>query len=243
MKPGDRAARVGVIVPSSNTVAEVDFYRGVPEGVTVHTARMHLVETTAAGEHAMLDRYLPQAIADLASARPDVVAFACTSAGALIGYEGEQRLIERIETSCGCPVVSTNDAVGRCIEREAPRRVAIVTPYIDELNQKIRAGIERRGIEVGTVVGMGLTENFAIAEVTPAAIVEFAAERLTGAGRPGDFDLLFVSCTNFRALAARSLLQERFGSPVVTSNQACLQITLETLQTAVAPDSPAFARA
>lgn len=221
-----RTSRVGIIVPSSNTVAEVDFYRNVPEGVTIHTARMHLVETTAAGEHAMLDVYLPQAIKDLASARPDVVAFACTSAGALIGYEGEQRLIETISTACGCPVVSTNDAVGQCIERESPRRVAIVTPYVDELNQKIRAGIERRGIEVTRIAGMGLTENVTIAEVTPSAIVDFAAEQLSGV----DFDLLFVSCTNFRGVAARHALQERFGVPVVTSNQACLQMTLETLE-------------
>jgi maleate isomerase len=218
---------VGLIVPSSNTVAEVDFYRGVPAQVTVHTARMHLVETTAAGEHAMLDVYLPQAIRDLASARPHVVAFACTSAGALIGYDGEERLIQEIAAACECPVVSTNDAVGRCIERYTPRRIAILTPYIEELNVKIRAGIERRGIEVVKLAGMELTENFSIAEVTPSAIVAFAAEQLAGL----DFDLLFVSCTNFRAMAARPQLQTHFGVPVVTSNQACLQMTLETLAT------------
>src|SRR5947209_4840689 len=95
------AGRIGVIVPSSNTVAEVDFYHGVPEQVTVHTARMYLVETTADGEYAMLEVYLPRAVTDLAGARPDVVAFACTSAGALIGHEGEMRLVESIGTECG----------------------------------------------------------------------------------------------------------------------------------------------
>jgi maleate isomerase len=186
---------------------------------------MHLVETTAAGEHAMLDVYLPQAIRDLASARPHVVAFACTSAGALIGYDGEERLIAEIAAACECPVVSTNDAVGRCIERYAPRSVAILTPYVDELNVKIRAGIERRGFEVVRLAGMGLTENFTIAEVMPDQIVAFADEQLAGV----EFDLLFVSCTNFRAMTARSQLQERFGVPVVTSNYACLQLTLEML--------------
>jgi maleate isomerase len=225
MDPTHLSSRIGIVVPSSNTVAEVDFYRNVPESMTVHTARMHLIETTAAGERAMLEEYLPQSIRDLASLQPDVVAFGCTSAGALIGYDGEQRLIEEIAGSCACPVVSTNDAVGRCIERHAPRRIAIVSPYIEELNEKIRAGVERRSIEVIKVAGMGITENVTIAAVSPDQIVRFAAEQLAGL----DFDLLFASCTNFRAMAALGLLEQRFGTPVVSSNQACLQITLETL--------------
>ena len=39
-------ARVGLIVPSSNTVAEVDFYRHLPAGATLHTARMFLDDVT-----------------------------------------------------------------------------------------------------------------------------------------------------------------------------------------------------
>ena len=54
---------------------EVDFYRALPSDVTLHTARMYMVETTPEGEAAMLDDYLPAAIRDLASARPDVVVF------------------------------------------------------------------------------------------------------------------------------------------------------------------------
>ena len=78
-------ARVGLVVPSPNTVMEADLYRRLPAGATLHTARMYMVETTPEGESAMLDDHLPGAIRDLASARPDVVVFGCTSAGALRG--------------------------------------------------------------------------------------------------------------------------------------------------------------
>ncbi|MGH7777495.1 MAG: maleate cis-trans isomerase family protein [Candidatus Dormibacterales bacterium] len=221
----DALRRVGVIVPSSNTVVEPDFQSLRPADVTVHSARMHLVETTVAGERAMLEKHLPQAVEDIASMRPHVVAFACTSAGALIGQEAEQDLIARMADSCGCPVVSTNDAAGRLVERSRARRVAILTPYLDELNVGIGASIERRGVEVVALAGMGLSENFKIASVPPEEIVEYALARLTGLA----FDLLFVSCTNFRALAARPALAERLGVPVVTSNQATIEVTLETL--------------
>ncbi len=222
----DSTARIGLIVPSSNTVAEVDFYRGVPPSVTVHTARMHLVETTVAGERAMLETYLPQAVTDVASARPDVVAFACTSAGALLGADGEVRLIAQLRERCRCPVVSTNDAVGTCIERRSASRVAVITPYIEELNERIRSGLERRGLEVVKVAGMGLTENFAIARVLPEEILAFTVQSLDGER----FDLIFVSCTNLRGMEARPALEASLQVPVVTSNQATLEMTLEELQ-------------
>ena len=44
----------------------------------------------------MLDEHLPTTAADLATARPDVVVFACTSAGALRGNAYEADLIERL---------------------------------------------------------------------------------------------------------------------------------------------------
>ena len=56
---------------------------------------MYLEETTPEGESAMLDDYLPTAVNDLRSARPDVVVFGCTSAGALRGNDYEAELIER----------------------------------------------------------------------------------------------------------------------------------------------------
>ena len=217
--------RIGLIVPSSNTVVEVDFARNLPAGATLHTARMFLAETTEAAERVMIEQYVPQAVIDLASLRPDVVAFACTSGGAVLGADGEAKLIEDIARETNAWVVSTNDAVKSHIGRYSPRRVAVITPYIDELNERIRAGLEGSGLNVVHISGMGKTENYTIAVVTPEQIVAFAEQQLASV----DFDLLFVSCTNFRGVAARPLLLERFGVPVVTSNQATIVATLEAL--------------
>jgi len=141
--------RIGVIVPSSNAVVEVDFARSLPDGVTLHAARMFLAETTAAAEREMITRYLPQAAIDLASLRPHVVAFACTSGGAVLGSEGEAKLIEDLARTTGALVVSTNEAVKSRIERHHPKQVAVITPYVDELNDHIRAGLEGRGCRPG----------------------------------------------------------------------------------------------
>ena len=219
------STRVGLIVPSSNSVIEVDFYRRLPADATLHTARMYLEETTPEGESAMLDEYLPTAINDLRSARPDVMVFGCTSAGALRGnaYEGE--LIKRIGDETGAQTFSVAASVRRVIRETRGRRVGVITPYVDSLNDKIRQSLEDDGLEVAGIHGLGITENFAIAEVEPARIAEFASECFADS----DIDLLFASCTNFRAIDAREEIQTALGVPVVTSNQAALVCVLDQI--------------
>jgi maleate isomerase len=219
------STRVGLIVPSSNTVAEVDFYRRLPAGCTLHTARMYLEETTPEGESAMLDEYLPTAINDLRSARPDVMVFGCTSAGALRGNDYEAQLITRIAQETGAETFSVAASVRRTILAAGGRRVGVITPYVDSLNEKIRESLEADGLEVVGIHGLGITDNFAIAEVEPERIAEFAAECFAGS----DIDLLFASCTNFRAIDAREQIQAALEVPVVTSNHAALTVVLEQI--------------
>jgi len=217
--------RVGVIVPSSNTTVEADFMRVLPANTTMHAARMFLAETTADAERRMIYDHVPIAVTDLATLRPHVVAFACTSAAAVLGADGEAALIANIARETGASVVSTNNAVGKAIEALGRKRVALLTPYVAELNQAIRAGLERRGLTVVHLAGLGITNNFGIGNVTPVEIVAFAERELAGQ----QFDLLFVSCTNFRAVEARPLLTQRFGVPVVTSNQATIDATFDAI--------------
>lgn len=210
--------RIGLLVPSSNTVMEVDLHRGLGDAATLHTARMFLEETTPEAEAEMLDLHAMPAATALATARPDVIVFGCTSAGALRGNHHDAELCRGIQEQTGVGVVSVIASVRAAIEARGVRRVGVVTPYVDALNDRIRASLEDDGLEVRGIFGLGITENFAIANVTPPQIVELAARSF----RPAEIDLLFVSCTNFRAMEAVAELSERFGLPVVTSNQAAL---------------------
>lgn len=218
--------RLGLIVPSSNTVAEVDFYRRLPDEVTLHTARMYLDEVTPEDEAVMLDEHLPAALRDLATVRPDVVVFACTSAGALRGNAFEARLVRRIGSVTGARVVvSVAAAVRAAIVRAGGGRVGVATPYSEAINDKIRASLEEDGVGIARIHGMGIVSNASIGAVEPASIVDFAFERFAD----GEIDLLFVSCTNFRAFEARDELSAELGVPVITSNQVAFEAALDAV--------------
>jgi len=220
-----RARRLGLLLPSSGTVQEVDFYRSVPPHVTVHSARMRLPATTEADEVRMLDDHVMPAARDLATIRPDVVVFSCTSAGALRGRDYEARLCGEIRDAAGAPVVSTMDAVRAELGRLGVRSVAVVTPYPDALTGPVRAGLEADGLRVPASAGLGLTDSLEIAAVPPEAIARFAVETF----RRGPADAVFVACCTFRALEARDAIAAATGVPVVTSNQAALDAALRVL--------------
>ena len=221
--------RVGLMVPSSNTMMEPDFSTRLGPDVTLHTARMYLEDTTAEGENRMLDEFALPAARDLGTARADVVVFGCTSAGALRGNDYDTDLCQRIGELTGAPAVSTIGAVRAAIAASGAARIGVITPYVDELNEKIRASIEADGIRVAAIRGLGITGNFEIAEVGREEIVAFAERALGQLAAEARIGLVFASCTNFGAMAARPAIAERLGLPVVTSNQAVLAAAVAQL--------------
>jgi maleate isomerase len=221
----DASRRVGLLVPSSNTVMEPDLWRALPPGATLHSGRMYLEDTTPEGEHRMLDEHVIPPARDLATARPDLIVFGCTSAGALRGNDYDAELCRRISDLSGVPTVSVIASVRRAIAASGARRVGVVTPYVDALNQRIRESVEADGVEVVTIAGLGISDNFQIAAVPGNEIVDFAERSLRGL----DLDLAFVSCTNFPAVRVLPELERRLALPVVTSNQAAIAAVLALL--------------
>ena len=104
-------------------------------------------------------------------------------------------------------------------------KVLVLTPYVDELNQRIKRSIEETGLEILGIFGMGISEDFTIAQVSVEEIIQFTKEKIQGLNP----DCLCFSCTNFRAMEAIPQLKAAFHRPVVTSNQATLDKVLSLL--------------
>jgi maleate isomerase len=223
--------RLGILLPSSGTVQEVDFYRRVPAGVSVHSARMRLTRATEDDEVRMLDTHTMPAAEDLATIRPDVVVFSCTSAGALRGRAYDASLCADIGRVTGAPVVSTLTAVGDALRGAAARSVALVTPYPEPITAHVRASLEAEGFRITVAAGLGLADSLEIAAVDPADIQRFAVETF----RRAPAEAVCLACCTFRAYDAREAIQRELGVPVVTSNQAALSAALGLLQISMPP--------
>jgi len=210
--------RAGLLVPSSNTVMEVDFYRRLPEHITLHTARMYLEETTRAAEIQMIEEFAPGAAQLVKTARPDFVIFGCTSAGSLGGPDYDKEICSGLSEITGVPTIGVFSSVREALLRSGAKSVAVITPYIDDINASIKQGLEGDGFHVAAIYGMGIDVNFELATPTPQEIAGFVENKLGEV----EADILFISCTNFRAMEAVPLLKERFGDSIITSNTATL---------------------
>lgn len=213
-----RLPRIALMVPSSNTVMETDLNRALVGKCSVHTARMYLVETTRAAEVEMVEKHAPLAAKDLGTTNPDLLVFGCTSAGSLYGAEYDLRICAELGQIAKAPAIGVLRAVSEELDLVGGRKLAVVTPYVDDLTQSVAKAAATTDRHVVAAVGMGIRDNVVLADPTPDNIVAFARSSLVGKS----FDMMLVSCTNFRALEAKPLLEREFGVPVVTSNSAIL---------------------
>ncbi|MEV4777195.1 maleate cis-trans isomerase family protein [Microbacterium sp. LWH12-1.2] len=220
--------RLGVLVPSPNTVLEPDSRLILPPNISMHTARMLLDGLSADAELRMLDDQLKGAVAALATTRPDLVVFACTSATALLGAEAEQDLLDFISRSCSAPAISANHAVRMVLTRADVSSVAVITPYPEDLTMAVCRGIEEDGIAVSAQRSMGLSDVHEIAMISVGEIVQWAID----AAQDSSTEAIFLSCTNLRAVEAARRLRELLDIPIITSNGALLAEAISAMEAA-----------
>ena len=217
--------RVGLIVPSSNTVMEPDLHRHLSGTCTISTSRIYLEDVTRRAEKQMLEDELPRSIGLIKTTKPDIVIFGCTSAGSLGGREHDRRISESIARGTGCAALTVVESVLAQLQSLSAHRVAIFTPYEEDLTRSVASCISSDGYELAQVAGMGIRANIDIGKVIPTEIVKFIDSKMDGVKA----DCIFLSCTNWQALDAIESTQTRFGIPVVTSNQATLDAVLRII--------------
>lgn len=215
-RPASWRARIGTIIPVSNTTNEIEFNRMKPDGVTVHFTRVPLEKDPATDDFAeMLDR-AARAAEELSAAGSDVIAYGCTSGSMACPSD---RLLGAMEKTSGRPVLSTAQAILDALVSLDVRKIAMATPYIDSTNEKEKAFIERHGFEVTKIAGLGLGGTLEkiqkISRVPPVGA--YAHARSVDSD---DADALLICCTDFGTADILQPLEDELGKPVLSSNSA-----------------------
>jgi len=228
-------ARLGLIVPSTNGVNEPDFYRNLPEGVELHTARMKLDEESYEDDDSddslaeMTENHLDRAAELVSDPEIDVVIYGCTSGSFLKGLEYDEQINGRLQEIAGVPAVTTSSALREAATELGLDSVVITTPYIDEINERAEWYFEEAGFDVKGISGLDIATVGSGRDVRSHGAVppETAYREARDIDHP-DADGIVISCTNYRTFEAISKLERDFDKPVITSNQATLWQALRT---------------
>ncbi|NJE47758.1 maleate cis-trans isomerase [Thermococcus sp. GR7] len=215
--------RLGLIVPSSNTTMEMELHSAIPEGVSLHTARVPLRNVTEE-ELIKMNALAVESAKLLRDAGIELILYGCTSGSFIGGKDFEKELEAKIENEVNVPVVSTSTAVVEALKMLDAQSILVITPYTDEINEREKEFLEANDFEVLDIRGLGIEDNAQIGKLEP-----YEAYRLAKATFVDEADAIFISCTNLRTFEIIEPLEEDLGVPVVTSNQASLWLALREM--------------
>lgn len=217
-------ARIGVIVLATDHTLEHEFRQIIRmEGVAFYETRIlndaDINPTTLAR---MADGMQTAASEILPGIPLDVIGYGCTSGSVVIGEERVFELIRKARPGVACTTPITGAIAG--LKTMGCKRIALLTPYVESVNQMLRKYIEDRGIGV-PVMGSFNHEN-------DNEVACISQESIRGAVRSlmaePNVDGVFVSCTSLRVASIVEEMEAEFGRPVTSSNHAmawhCLRL-------------------
>jgi maleate isomerase len=213
--------RIGLLLPSSNTTMEPEFYAMAPENITIHTTRMLLQDVTISSLEKMAED-AANAAELLSTANVDLIVYGCTSGSLLKGLKWEEKLVNKIQKETGVPTITTARAVVKALKEIRASKISVLTPYIDEINRLEKLFLEAHGFHITNIKGLGLKDNLRIGNVSYEDITRiFDISSYS--------DCLFISCTNLSVVKFIPELESKYNIPVITSNQASMWLVLRSV--------------
>ena len=222
----------GVLIPSTNTTVEIEC-RLLPATYQAHVGRL---KSSGAGSFSpSRDEDIDYQSHLLGTARVELVILAQTSAS-LAADDYDETVTRRMSAGAGVPAITSAQALGRAVRALGARRIAVVSPYSDAVNERAARYFQtKHGLEPVALEGFRATDAYAIGQLGP----ENARDAFARIDRP-DIEVFVVPGGNFPTMPSIAAWEREFGKPVVTTNQASLWAMLRTFHSA--DRLPAFGR-
>ena len=209
-------AKIGFVLLATEQTIEDDMFSLRPEGVGIHFARAPIPDSITVKSLACQAYDLaPAAATLLPDGSLDVVCYACTSGSLVIGQDRVHD--ELLKGAPGAKATSLIAGVVKALRKFGARRVAVVTPYLDEINRQEADYMTAASFEITNIQGLNIEKDSDMVRVKPDFIAEFAASVDTP-----DADALFISCGALRSIDVVDALEQKLGKPVICSNQAMM---------------------
>jgi maleate isomerase len=213
-----RRARIGIAVPSVNTVMEPWAQRVLPDGVSLFAARMFIPPATTPEAFIEMDRNEGKAaIRQLSSVFPDAIAYGCTASSIVQGLAYDADLRAEISRDHRTPATTAAHAIVTAAQTLGATTVSIVSPYTREVDEAEHRYFAGAGLTVVGGACLGITDGFALAEPEPDTLFELGLR-----GWDPRAEALIMTCLNTRSHTVIARLEDRLGKPVITSTQATL---------------------
>ncbi|MFI5954015.1 maleate cis-trans isomerase [Cryptosporangium sp. NPDC051539] len=212
--------RVGLVVPSSNVTVETEMPALLsrhPEATfSFHASRMRMAKVSPEGLAAM-NAQRERCVLELGDAGPDVLLYACLVALMAAGPGEHQRVEAEIAGQLASTAIrSSAGALTEGLHALDATTIALVTPYMRPLAEKVVAYLEAEGFRVADWRALEVEDNTEVGCI-PGDRVLAAARSLDLTG----VDALVISaCVQMPSLDLVEAAETEFGLPVLSAATA-----------------------
>lgn len=228
-----RRKGIGLVAPFDFALDD-ECWRWLPADVSLYvtrTARLEDTAVTAELAEAVGDtKAVMPCVASLISSEPSSVAYACTSGSFVGGIAGEALLRKAMIQAGAKDAVTTSGALLEALNHLGLKKIAIATPYNEELTRLLADFLKSAGIEV-------VKAGYLNSEQDIMHIGYDAVKNMADIVDHPEAEAVFFSCTNLRTFDIITELEQKLGKPVLSANQVTIWAALKAAGIAT-PDIP-----
>ena len=209
-------AAIGLIALASDIVIELELRAFLPTGgIGLYANRIPMPKVVTVDTLHQMGDSITQVTAGLVpDDHLDVIIYGCTSGSMTIGPDQVAANVRAAR-----PNIAVTDPITaglKGLRAQGCQKIALLTPYIDEVNTVVEHYIRGQGFDLVAMGSFNQAGDPEISRIPPQAIYDAGL----ALGKSDAIDGIFLSCTALRTSSIIQPLEEALGKPVVASNQA-----------------------
>ena len=217
LTPNTMPVRIGLVVLATDMVLEVEWrelFSGLP--IEILVARIACAaEVTPTALLTMAQQIGECASLILPDVTLDAIAYGCTSGTLVIG---EQKVHELLQQGHSQQITSNPfSAIKAALAYINAKNIVVLSPYLGSVNEPFYQALSNVGYHVMAWGSLDLTLDRDIGSMNPEHLPILIEQLFDGLEQTPD--AVFISCTNFKALAKLDELEQRYGCYFISSNQ------------------------
>ena len=219
--------KFAVIIPSTNTIVEPDFYEMRVAGVTAHVSRIHIRDQDLSSDSAF-ENLLEQirveiafAIESVMTCEPDYMVMGMSAETFWDGLEGNRAFTQRIKDLSGLDVATGAEACELALNSFGAKRIGVVTPYQPIGDKNVVRFFNDIGFEVVKIKGLRCPTAVSIAHVSEDEL----RDALVEVDSP-EIDAIVQCGTNLSMIRLADEAERWLKKPVIAINAATWWLAL-----------------
>ena len=216
--------KVGLIVLATDSMIEKDFLKVFNEvAADLFINRItNYNPVTADNLNKMVDNITSVTENILPGEKVDCVVYGCTSGTIVSGYDNIKKKINLAKP--GASVTAPSTAALNALKEKNINKISIVTPYTKSVNDDVVNFFKNNNLEVTSNIYFDIESDVDIGKVDQDQLFEILSNI-----DHKNAEALFVSCTSLPVLNIIEKLEKKLNITVLSSNQALIWETLESI--------------